>query len=125
MTTLTVVLGPIVSHAADYWGRKWFLVVLTMFGAVGSVVVARSTSMNMLIAGFTIIGLAFGAQALLHTVTSEVLPRRWRAWGQAFDMGSNCLGSIFGLLIGGALNRTSDPTSEGKLVSNNTACLYT
>ncbi|KAH8664663.1 major facilitator superfamily domain-containing protein [Xylariales sp. PMI_506] len=113
MTTLTVVLGPIVSHAADYWSRKWFLVILTMFGAVGSVVVARATSMNMLIAGFTIIGLAFGAQPLLHTVTSEVLPRRWRAWGQAFDMASNCLGTIFGLLIGGALNRTSDPTSNG------------
>jgi MFS family permease len=113
ITILTVVLGPIVSQAADYWGRKWFLVILTMFGAVGSVVVARATSMNMAIAGFSIIGIAYGTQPLLHVVTSEVLPRRWRGWAQAADMVSNGLGSICGLLVGGALNRTSDPTSDG------------
>ncbi|ETS83366.1 hypothetical protein PFICI_05242 [Pestalotiopsis fici W106-1] len=111
--TLTVVLGPIVSQAADYWGRKWFLVVCTMFGAVGSTVIARATSMSMLIAGFTISGVAFGAQPLLHTVTSEILPRRWRGWGQAVDSISNSLGAIFGLLFGGALNRSGDPASNG------------
>ncbi|KAK3991272.1 siderophore iron transporter [Cladorrhinum sp. PSN332] len=110
---LTVVLGPIVSQAADYWGRKWLLVLLTLFGAVGSVVVARATSINMLIVGFTIIGVAFGAQPLLHVVTSEVLPRRWRAYGQASDMVSNSLASILGLYVGGALNRTSNPASDG------------
>lgn len=69
--------------------------------------------MNMAIAGFSVIGISFGAQPLLHTVTSEVLPRRWRGWGQAANMTSNGLGSILGLLIGGALNRTNDPTSDG------------
>lgn len=67
----------------------------------------------MCIAGFTIIGIAFGAQPLLHTVTSEVLPRRWRGYGQAADMVSNSTGSIFGLLAGGALNRTNDPAADG------------
>jgi hypothetical protein len=108
-----VVLGPIVSQAADYWGRKWFLIVCTMFGAAGSIVIARATSMGMLIAGFTISGVAFGAQPLLHTVTSEILPRRWRGWGQAVDSISNSLGAIFGLLLGGALNRSGDPASNG------------
>ncbi|KAI0177758.1 major facilitator superfamily domain-containing protein [Pestalotiopsis sp. NC0098] len=111
--TLTVVLGPIVSQAADYWGRKWFLVVCTMFGAVGSVIIARATSMGMLIAGFTVSGVAFGAQPLLHTVTSEILPRRWRGWGQAVDSISNSLGAVFGLLFGGALNRSNNPASNG------------
>jgi MFS family permease len=113
ITILTVVLGPPVSQAADYWGRKWFLCILTSFGAIGSVIVARATSMNMAIAGFTVIGISFGAQPLLHTVTSEVLPRRWRGYGQACNMVSNCLGSICGLLVGGALNRSNDPTSNG------------
>lgn len=67
----------------------------------------------MCIAGFTIIGIAFGAQPLLHTVTSEVLPRRWRGYGQAADMVSNSMGSIFGLLVGGALNRTNNPNADG------------
>ncbi|TDZ15967.1 Trichothecene efflux pump TRI12 [Colletotrichum orbiculare MAFF 240422] len=113
ITIMTVVLGPIFSQAADYWGRKWFIVVPTLFGAVGSVVVARATDINMCIAGFCVIGIAFGAQPLLHTVSSEVLPRKWRAYGQASDMVSNGLGSILGLLVGGAFNRTNDPTSEG------------
>lgn len=84
-----------------------------MFGAIGCVIVSQATSMNMLIAGFTVSGVAFGAQPLLHTVTSEVLPRRWRGYGQAIDMSSNCLGAVFGLLLGGALNRADDPASNG------------
>jgi MFS family permease len=43
----TVVLGPPVSQAADYWGRKWFLVILTSFGAVGAIIVSRATSVSM------------------------------------------------------------------------------
>ncbi|KAF6802436.1 siderophore iron transporter [Colletotrichum sojae] len=113
ITILTVVLGPIFSQGADYWGRKWFIVIPTLFGVAGCVVVARATSINMCIAGFCIIGIAFGAQPLLHTVSSEVLPRKWRAYGQASDMVSNGVGSILGLLVGGALNRTNDPTSDG------------
>jgi len=80
---MTTVLGPIVSQASDYWGRKWFLIVPTIFGAIGSAVVSRASSMSMLIAGTSLIGCAFGAQPLLHTVASEVLPRRWRSWAQA------------------------------------------
>jgi MFS family permease len=69
--------------------------------------------MNMAIAGFCVIGIAFGTQPLLHAVTSEVLPRRWRAYGQAADMVSNGVGSIIGLVVGGALNRTGNPASDG------------
>ena len=43
----TVVLGPPVSQAADYWGRKWFLVILTSFGAVGAIIVSRATSVSI------------------------------------------------------------------------------
>ncbi|KAF4626340.1 hypothetical protein G7Y89_g11820 [Cudoniella acicularis] len=109
LTILTVVLGPIVSQASDYWGRRWFLIIPSLFGAVGCIVVARASSMGMVIAGFTILGIAFGAQPLLHTVASEVLTRRWRSWAQACIMISNALGIIAGLLVGGALNRDGNP----------------
>jgi MFS family permease len=109
ITILTVVLGPIISHAADYWGRKWFLTVLTAVGAVGGAVVARASSMAMAIAGFAFIGIAFGVQPLLHTVASEVLPRRWRAWAQACVMTSNALGLGAGLVVGGAINHHENP----------------
>lgn len=109
ITIMTVVLGPIVSQAADYWGRKWFLVIMTLIGAAGSIIVARATSMDMIIAGFAVVGIDFGVQPLLHTVASEVLPRRWRAWAQAAVMISNALGLIMGLIVGGHFNRHGDP----------------
>ncbi|KAL0932703.1 siderophore iron transporter [Colletotrichum truncatum] len=110
---MTVVLGPIFSQAADYWGRKWFIVIPTLFGAIGCVIVSRAMDINTCIAGFCVMGIAFGAQPLLHTVSSEVLPRKWRAYAQASDMISNGLGSILGLLVGGAFNRTNNPASDG------------
>lgn len=109
---MTVVLSPIVTQAADYWGRRWFLVILTALGAVGSIIISRADSMGMAIAGFVITGFSYGAQPLLHTVASEVLPRRYRSWGQAADLVANGLGGVTALLVGGALNRDSNPTSE-------------
>ncbi|KAL1847651.1 hypothetical protein Daus18300_013884 [Diaporthe australafricana] len=109
MAILTVVLGPIVSQAADYWGRKWFLVGLSFSGAAGALITALATSMNMLIAGCCLIGTAFGMQPLLHAVVSEVLPRAWRGWAQSIVMLSNALGLFGGLVVGGVLNRGGDP----------------
>lgn len=106
-------LSPIVSQAADYWGRKWFLVILTFIGAIGSIVIARATTMNMAIAGFSITGIAYGVQPLLHAVSSEVLPRRYRAYGQAANLIANGLGGITALLVSGAFTRTSNAPSEG------------
>lgn len=109
MAIMTVVLGPIVAQAADYWGRKGFLVTLSFSGALGGLITARATSMGMAIAGFCLIGTAFGMQLLLHAVVSEVLPRAWRGWAQAIIMLSNALGLFGGLVIGGALNRGGNP----------------
>ncbi|KAK5057513.1 hypothetical protein LTR84_011513 [Exophiala bonariae] len=109
ISILTVVLSPPVSQATDYWGRKWFLVVLTALGCVGSIVVSRADSMAMAIAGFTVTGLSYGAQPLLHAVTSEVLPRKHRPYAQASVNVSASLGAIFGLLVGGALTRNNHP----------------
>jgi MFS family permease len=112
MVIMTVVLGPIVSQAADYWGRRPFLIGLTALGAVGCIIVSRANSMGMAIAGFTVTGFSYGAQPLLHAVASEVLPRRYRSWAQAADLVASGLGGITALLVGGALNRQSNPMSE-------------
>ncbi|KAI2638697.1 major facilitator superfamily domain-containing protein [Hypomontagnella submonticulosa] len=105
----TVVLGPIVSQGADYWGRKPFLVVLSAFGGVGSIIVARAENLPNAIAGFCVIGISFGAQGLIHAVASEVLPRRWRSWGTAAALVSSELGLVLGLVVAGVLNRYGDP----------------
>lgn len=104
-TMFTCILGPPLSQAADYWGRRHILIVTTVFGAVGSIIVARASSMNMAIAGQCVIGLSYAAQPLLHVVTSEVLPRRYRPWAQAADNVAVSLGGFVGLVVGGAMAR--------------------
>lgn len=107
-TTITVVvLGPPISQAADYWGRRWFLIVPTFCGVVGAVIVSRATSMNMAIAGEVILSASYGAQPLLHTVASEVLTHRHRVTAQAaVNIGSG-LGGVIGLLAGAALTKNN------------------
>lgn len=68
MAIFTVVLGPIVAQAADYWGRKWFLVGLSFSAALGSLVVALATSMGMVVGGCCLVGTVFGVQPLLQWV---------------------------------------------------------
>ncbi|PVH83866.1 MFS general substrate transporter [Cadophora sp. DSE1049] len=104
---LTCVVGPPVSQAADYWGRKWFISILTAFGFVGSIVVSRATSMNMAIAGQVICGVAYGAQPLVYAVASEILPRKFRPAAQGGVNIALGLGGIFGLLTGSALSKNS------------------
>lgn len=105
ITICTTVLSPSVSQAADYWGRKWPLVFFTCLGFVGSMIVARAQNIATVLVGFTFSGLAFGAQALIPTISSEVIPRKLRSWAQGFVNIIGCLGGLVSLLFGGALVR--------------------
>lgn len=98
-----VALSPPVAQAADFWGRKWPLVILTTFGVIGPIIIARANSFGVVLAGFAVGGIAYGAQPLLHAVVSEVLPRKYRSWAQSSVNVSVGFGAIFGLLVGGAL----------------------
>ncbi|UPK92886.1 hypothetical protein LCI18_003821 [Fusarium solani-melongenae] len=103
ITIMTVALNPPISQAADYWGRKPILVLLSLVGAAGSIVVSRAQNSGTLITGFAILGLNFGCQSVLLAVLSEVLPRRYRPMGQASASGAASVGATIGLLMGGGL----------------------
>ncbi|KAJ5793082.1 uncharacterized protein N7503_009060 [Penicillium pulvis] len=105
LTIFTTVLTPPVSQAADYWGRKWFLVLLMLCGFAGALIIGRATSMAMVIGGFCVLGMSFGSQSLLFAVVSEVLPRKHRPTAQATVNLTAGLGAVAGLLMGGALLR--------------------
>ncbi|KAK3360441.1 major facilitator superfamily domain-containing protein [Lasiosphaeria hispida] len=109
----TAILSPILSQAATVFGRRWFLVVPTLLGAAGSLVIARADSMDMAIAGFAVTGASYAAQPLLHAVSSEVVPRRYRSWGQAADLIANALGGITALLVSGGVVRTANVGDDG------------
>jgi MFS family permease len=99
----TVVLGPPVSQASDYWGRKWFLVVGSVSGAVGALILARANSMGQAIGGQVISSVLYIGQPLLIAVGSEILPRRLRPSAQAGLNAAGGAGAIAGLLGGSAL----------------------
>ena len=100
------VLGPPFSQAADYWGRKYFVVVPTLCGAVGCLIFSRADDFGTLIVGQSIAAVTSGAQPLLHAIASEITPRRYRSLAQAAANTAAALGAIVGLLMGGALVRT-------------------
>lgn len=101
------ILGPPISQAADFWGRKWFVVVLTALGAVGGIVASRADTFGQLIAGQGISSFAFGCQPLVHAIVSEIIPRRIRPLAQSAINTAASLGGITGLLAGGALVRNN------------------
>ncbi|KEF57072.1 uncharacterized protein A1O9_07262 [Exophiala aquamarina CBS 119918] len=106
---LTTTLSIPISQAADYWGRKPFLTICTFLGFVGSIIISRANTVNTVIAGITVSSVSYGAQALLHAVISEVLPRKFRSFAQAAVNVSSSLGVIVGAYMGGALVRNGHP----------------
>lgn len=100
-------LAPPVSQAADFWGRKWFLVGSTAFGFAGCIIVSRAQSMAMVMGGYAVLSVAFGGQPLLFAVIGEVLPRKHRPIAQAVNNICAGCGAILGLCMGGVLLKNS------------------
>lgn len=107
MSISAACLGPPVSQAADFWGRRWFVIVLSSFGCVGCIIVSRSNSIGMAIAGQAIGALSHGAQPVIHAIASEILPRKHRPFAQASTNTAAYLGGVVGLLMGGALTNNN------------------
>ncbi|KAJ9625494.1 hypothetical protein H2203_004251 [Taxawa tesnikishii (nom. ined.)] len=101
----TLALNPPLSQAADYWGRRWIIVITSVFGVIGSLVISRAQDIATLIVGFCILGIAFGCQSLLYAVVSEVLPRKFRPLGQASLNITSAIAAVVGILLGGGLLR--------------------
>ncbi|KAK0391873.1 hypothetical protein NLU13_1371 [Sarocladium strictum] len=101
----TIALNPPISQAADFWGRKWLMVITNAVAVPGCIIISRAQNIGTCIAGFCIMGLTFGSQSLLYSVVSEILPRKHRGIGQASLNITSGLGAVFALLVGGGLIR--------------------
>ncbi|KIW16436.1 hypothetical protein PV08_06488 [Exophiala spinifera] len=104
-----VTLQAPVSQAADYWGRKVFMTFFSAMGFVGCIIVSRAQNPATTIAGFTVLSLGSGTQALGGTICSEVLPRKYRSYGSAAYQSSASFGVMVGVISAGALVRHSNP----------------
>jgi MFS family permease len=106
IVTLSTILP--CSQAADYWGRKPIILITTVGGIIGAIIISRAQTIGMAIAGFCIVGVAFGCQSVCYAVPSEVLHRKHRAFGQAAANIASGSGAFVGVLVGGALTRNGN-----------------
>ena len=100
-------LSPPIAQVADYWGRRWLLLVPTFCGSIGCIILARAKTMDVAIAGEAISSISTGSLPLLHAIASEVLTHRNRGTAQAalnFGVGA---GGILGLLLGGVMTHNN------------------
>lgn len=63
---------------SDIFGRRWFFIVGSVIGLVGSIIGATSNGIGQLIAGETLIGIAAGFQISFFWVVSEIVPMKRR-----------------------------------------------
>ncbi|KAL2696062.1 hypothetical protein AAEP93_003362 [Penicillium crustosum] len=103
VTIFTLSLNPMLSQAADYWGRKWIVIITSLCGLGGALCISRSGDIQTLIAGFCVLGISFGCQSSQYAVASEILPRQHRSYGQASVNVTAGIGAIAAILMGGAL----------------------
>ncbi|EXJ73462.1 uncharacterized protein A1O5_03223 [Cladophialophora psammophila CBS 110553] len=97
------VLQTIAGRCSDIFGRRKFILAGNVFGLVELIVESRAQAVSAIIAGFTLTGVAAGAQLLAFACAGEIVPKKWR--GQTLAA-MNCAalpGSCFGSVIAYAL----------------------
>lgn len=95
-TIVSVAFMTPVAQVADYWGRKWPLLIACTAACVGSIIVSRASTMEMALAGNTIASFSVTAMPLLFAVASEIVPRRYRPIAQS---GINAMFSLTGVVV--------------------------
>ncbi|CAK7218972.1 hypothetical protein SCUCBS95973_003663 [Sporothrix curviconia] len=73
----------VVGRLGDILGRRYFLIGGQVFGVVGAAICAKATSINMLVAGAAIYGVACTTQLTYPFVVQELVPNKHRGIGQA------------------------------------------
>ncbi|CAK7238489.1 hypothetical protein SEUCBS140593_010740 [Sporothrix eucalyptigena] len=89
----------IVGRLGDIIGRRYFLVGGQVFGVIGSAICGKATSINMLIAGSTIYGIASTTQLTFPYVIQELVPNKHRGIAQAIVIAGVLPFAGFGTII--------------------------
>ena len=69
---------------SDIFGRRWVFVGGAFLGVVGAIVCATAQTVNTLIGGTTICGIAAATQLSYFFVMGELVPMKYRLAGNAF-----------------------------------------
>ncbi|KAH8736418.1 fungal trichothecene efflux pump-domain-containing protein [Ilyonectria robusta] len=83
-TLTSAVTLTIIGRVTDIFGRRWVFVGGAFLGIIGSIVCATAQSVNSLIGGMTITGIAAATQLSYYYVMGELVPMKYRLIGNAF-----------------------------------------
>jgi MFS family permease len=72
----------LVGSISDIIGRRWFLIGGQIFGVVGSVLGGSSKNINMLVGASVFTGIAAACQLTYPLLIMEIVPNKYRGWGQ-------------------------------------------
>lgn len=68
----------LVGRISNIFGRRWFFIIGSAIGTIGSIVGATAQGVGQLIAGEALIGIAAGFQISFFWVVSEIVPMNRR-----------------------------------------------
>ena len=73
----------LVGSLSDIMGRRYFLIGSQSIGFIGGILAAKAESVNWLIGAQAIIGIAGSCHDLYPPLALEILPNKYRGYGQA------------------------------------------
>lgn len=100
-TLIKGILLLLVGSVSDAVGRRYFMIAGQSIGVIGAIICALAKSINVLIAGNVLMGMAASGQLLFPLLIHEIVPNKYRGFGQAGIM----LSAIPTLGLGPALSR--------------------
>ena len=82
---ITQTIGQLIlGRLTDLFGRRYFFFGCSILALVGSIVCATAKSVNVLIGGNTIMGLASAAQMSFPYLVTEIVPINWRFYSMGY-----------------------------------------
>ncbi|PGH36539.1 hypothetical protein GX50_00575 [[Emmonsia] crescens] len=84
MQTLGTTLGYMfVGRLSEIYGRRWVMIIFTLFGLVGSIIAGTAQDLNTFIGANVLLGLATGAQCCYAFLAGELMPNKHKMLGMA------------------------------------------
>lgn len=99
---LTLACAPIFGSLADRVGKKWFIVCGCLLGVTGSFISSAASSVYVLIAGNTLVGIANAGCIVSIAANQEIIPNKLRPYAFSFSQTINSLAAIAGTFLAGA-----------------------
>lgn len=78
------VVQTLIGRLSDLFGRRWFFIGSNVIALIGSIVCARAQSVDTLVGGTTLVGVASAAQVSFPYVLTELVPMNWRFYSMAY-----------------------------------------